>query len=56
MSDNITKKKSSSTSQLEAEGFLTLKYMTRFSCIGNECEEHCCKSWKVYVDEDHYKA
>ncbi len=34
---------------------LTLKYMTRFRCIGPTCEDNCCHSWTVAVDEKNYK-
>jgi lysine-N-methylase len=31
-------------------GDSTLRYMTRFSCIGPACEDNCCHDWKVSVD------
>jgi lysine-N-methylase len=30
---------------------LTLRYVSRFRCIGPACEDHCCHSWTVGVDE-----
>lgn len=39
---------------LEVKEFLTIKYMTGFRCIGSECEDNCCHSWKASVDETHY--
>jgi len=31
-----------------------LTYMTRFRCIGPECEDHCCQSWRIHLDRDDY--
>jgi lysine-N-methylase len=31
--------------------FLSLRYMEEFRCIGTECEDNCCHSWSVYVDQ-----
>jgi len=31
------------------------KYLSRFECIGAECEENCCTGWRVDVDRPHYK-
>ncbi|RMH19968.1 MAG: hypothetical protein D6701_04305, partial [Gemmatimonadetes bacterium] len=28
-------------------GGLTLRYLTRFSCIGGACEDNCCSGWKI---------
>lgn len=33
----------------------TLRYMSRFRCIGPACEDHCCHSWTVGVDEKNLK-
>ncbi|HIG18403.1 MAG TPA: aminotransferase class III-fold pyridoxal phosphate-dependent enzyme, partial [Candidatus Handelsmanbacteria bacterium] len=33
----------------------TLRYLTRFSCIGSECEDDCCHGWRVDIDEATYK-
>ena len=33
-----------------------LRYMTRFQCIGAECEDDCCTGWAIPVDEAHYRA
>jgi len=27
-------------------------YFDRFSCIGSECEDTCCRGWGVAVDSD----
>ncbi|MEB8648099.1 flagellin lysine-N-methylase [Bacillus cereus] len=29
-------------------------YFTSFSCIGSDCEDHCCSDWQIYVDKEHY--
>jgi lysine-N-methylase len=29
---------------------ITMKYMQRFSCIGEKCEDNCCHSWTVEID------
>lgn len=34
---------------------LQLRYMTRFSCIGPDCEDHCCYGWRVDINEEGYK-
>jgi lysine-N-methylase len=31
------------------------RYMTRFRCIGSECESTCCAGWGITLDEAHYK-
>ena len=31
------------------------KYMQNFHCIGPDCEDTCCKFWKIYVDKTNYK-
>src|SRR4051794_25941349 len=31
--------------------FAALRYMDGFGCIGAECEDNCCHSWSVYVDQ-----
>jgi lysine-N-methylase len=30
-------------------------YAGKFRCIGNECEDHCCHGWSVFVDEATYQ-
>jgi len=34
---------------------VTLRYMTRFRCIGSECEDDCCHGWRVDIDPSTYK-
>ena len=34
---------------------LQLRYMTRFHCIGPDCEDHCCYGWRVDIDPDAYR-
>lgn len=31
------------------------RYITRFSCIGAQCEDNCCHSWGVAIDKQHYE-
>jgi lysine-N-methylase len=31
----------------------TPRYMTRFHCLGGECEDTCCQSWAIIVDKPH---
>lgn len=33
---------------------LSIDYYDEFKCIGNECEDHCCKGWKITVDKSTY--
>ena len=32
-----------------------LAYMTRFRCIGPECEDHCCQGWQIHLDKEDYQ-
>ncbi len=32
------------------ESFVTFRYMTRFQCIADRCEDTCCANWRVMVD------
>lgn len=34
---------------------LQLRYMTRFHCIGPDCEDHCCYGWRVDINPDAYR-
>lgn len=36
-------------------GLFATRYVTRFSCIGAQCEDNCCHSWSVPVDKEHYE-
>jgi lysine-N-methylase len=36
---------------MAAEPGLTLRYVTRFRCIGSDCEDHCCHGWQVTLDQ-----
>ncbi len=33
---------------------LSIDYYDEFKCIGNACEDHCCKGWKITVDKTTY--
>ncbi|EPR14357.1 flagellin lysine-N-methylase [Ruminiclostridium papyrosolvens] len=35
--------------------FLTPQYFRKFRCIGSECEDSCCKGWRVNIDKETYK-
>ncbi len=35
--------------------FLTPQYFRKFRCIGSDCEDSCCKGWKVNIDKETYK-
>lgn len=54
--DNISLKKikPSTSLLLKGKGPFTFKYMTRFLCINSECEEICCKDWKVCLNKTNY--
>jgi lysine-N-methylase len=32
------------------------RYVSRFSCIGPQCEDNCCTGWQVSIDKKTYKA
>lgn len=32
-----------------------LRYMTRFGCIGPDCEDHCCYGWRVDINPAGYQ-
>lgn len=34
---------------------LVPEYLKDFTCIGSNCEETCCKNWKITVDKETYK-
>ena len=35
--------------------FLSMEYYKNFKCIGNECEDHCCKAWTITIDKKTFK-
>lgn len=35
---------------------IAFRYMTRFACLGDKCEDSCCRHWTVTVDESHFVA
>ncbi|MDJ0835458.1 MAG: flagellin lysine-N-methylase [Acidobacteriota bacterium] len=37
------------------EPLQALTYMTRFQCIGPECEDHCCGGWRIHLSRDDYQ-
>jgi lysine-N-methylase len=32
------------------------RYVSRFSCIGSECEDNCCTGWRVSIDKKTFNA
>lgn len=35
--------------------FLSMEYYKEFKCIGNKCEDHCCKGGTIIIDEKTFK-
>lgn len=35
--------------------YLMPEYFKNFSCIGSECEDTCCKEWRISIDKETYK-
>lgn len=35
--------------------FLAPQYFRKFRCIGSDCEDSCCKGWRVNIDKETYK-
>lgn len=33
---------------------LSMDYYNDFRCIGNKCEDHCCKDWRITIDKKTY--
>lgn len=33
---------------------LSIDYYKEFECIGNKCEDNCCKDWKITIDKKTY--
>lgn len=40
--------------KLKKTKVLVPNYYNQFQCIGNKCEDHCCKGWKITIDKDTY--
>lgn len=36
------------------EGAKALRHVTRFRCIGPQCEDSCCVGWQILIDNEHY--
>ena len=34
--------------------YKTPAYFSNFSCLGGDCEDTCCRNWKVKLDRQHY--
>jgi len=39
----------------DALGHFAPRYLSRFRCIGGDCEETCCQGWTITVDEKSYR-
>lgn len=37
------------------QDYITFLYMPRFRCIGDACEDHCCRYWRILIDKPDYK-
>ncbi|MDH5766997.1 MAG: flagellin lysine-N-methylase [Gammaproteobacteria bacterium] len=35
--------------------YKTFNYLSAFSCLGDDCEDTCCKSWDIRFDQPHYE-
>ena len=33
---------------------ITARYLTRFRCLGGECEDTCCQGWQIPIDRRQY--
>lgn len=33
---------------------LSIDYYNDFECVGNKCEDHCCKDWSITIDKKTY--
>jgi lysine-N-methylase len=36
-------------------GHFAPRYLSRFRCIGGDCEETCCQGWTITIDEKSYR-
>ena len=39
---------------MKRQQVLSIDYFDKFECVGNECEDHCCKDWNITVDKKTY--
>jgi len=35
--------------------YKTFAYLPKFTCLGGDCEDTCCKDWDIWFDEPHYQ-
>lgn len=35
--------------------YKTFNYLSGFSCLGEDCEDTCCKDWDIRFDKPHYR-
>lgn len=38
---------------MKRQQVLSVDYFDKFECIGNKCEDHCCKNWSITIDKKH---
>lgn len=39
---------------MKRQQVLSIDYFDKFKCIGNKCEDHCCKNWSITIDKKTY--
>lgn len=39
---------------MKRQKVLNIDYYDNFKCIGNKCEDHCCKDWRITIDKKTY--
>ncbi len=39
---------------MKRQKVLSIDYYDNFKCIGNRCEDHCCKDWGITIDKKTY--
>lgn len=37
-------------------GPVLLRAVSRFACLGGDCEDTCCQRWNISIDEAHYRG
>lgn len=39
---------------MKRQQVLNIDYFDKFECIGNKCEDNCCKNWSITIDKKTY--
>lgn len=39
---------------MKKQQVLSIDYFDKFECIGDKCEDHCCKNWNIDIDKKTY--